>query len=330
MDSLEPSILCVDDDPNVLDLLKEYFELQGFTVLTATDGVEAFLQVKQWRPQAIVMDLFMPRLGGIGALSRIKALNPHIVVILVSGMGNALDLVTEAGLAVAGALAKPLNFAKLSEMLARAGVTAPSALSVSAPGKRPVRARVLVVDDELEVRKMIGEHLRERGYEILEASDGEEALARVPEWQPQIVLLDIMMAGIGGMETLRRIKAAHPATCVIMVTAIEEIEPAHEALSLGASDYVTKPFTMQYLDSRVRAGSRGGGENSAELGALSGPVALVEPHCGHQDAGRFVAAEGEIRRLDGPAERARQHLVHADAECLESRADVAGHLAAGH
>jgi DNA-binding response OmpR family regulator len=244
-----PSILCVDDDPGILDLLKEYFEFQGFTVFTATNGVEAFLQVKEWMPQALVMDLFMPRLGGIGALGRIKALNPNIVVILMSGMGNALELVSEAGLNVAGALTKPLNFDKLSEMLASAGVIAPSALSTSSQRKRPVRARVLVVDDELTIRKMLAEHLQEQGYEVLETADGEEALALMPESRPQIVLLDLMMAGISGMETLRRIKAEYPATCVIMVTAIGEIESAHMALALGASDYVTKPFTMQYLDS---------------------------------------------------------------------------------
>ena len=61
------SILCVDDDSGVLDLLKEYFTQQGFVVFTASDGVEAFLQVKQWMPSAVVMDLFMPRLGGIGS-----------------------------------------------------------------------------------------------------------------------------------------------------------------------------------------------------------------------------------------------------------------------
>jgi DNA-binding response OmpR family regulator len=249
VDRSGPSILCVDDDPGVLDLLKEYFKLQGFTVLTATNGVEAFLQVKESMPQALVMDLFMPRLGGIGALGRIKALNPNIVVILMSGMGSALDLITEAGLAVAGALTKPLNFGKLSEMLASAGVIAPSALPATAQRKRPVRARVLVVDDALAMRKMLAEHLEDQGYEVLEAADGEEALALMPEARPQIVLLDLMMDGIGGMETLRRIKAAYPATCVIMVTAIEEMDSAHTALGLGASDYVSKPFTMQYLDS---------------------------------------------------------------------------------
>ena len=240
MDTHLPSILCVDDDPAVLDLLKEYFTLQGFVVLTATNGVEAFLQVKQWMPRAVVMDLFMPRLGGIGALGRIKALNPGIAVILVSGMGNALDLVTEAGLSGAGALAKPLDLNKLSETLAAGSGPVPA---------RPVRAKVLVVDDELEMRKLVTEHLQDKGYEVLEAADGEEALARLPEYQPHIVLLDLMMQGIGGMETLRRIKAMQPEICVIMVTAIEEIESAQTALGLGASDYVTKPFSLQYLDS---------------------------------------------------------------------------------
>src|SRR3989454_11479294 len=156
MDTHLPSILCVDDDPAVLDLLKEYFTLQGFVVLTATNGVEAFLQVKQWMPRAVVMDLFMPRLGGIGALGRIKALNPGIAVILVSGMGNALDLVTEAGLSVAGALAKPLHPNNLSAPPARGRLIAHPALAAGnrpLPA-RPLRAQVLVVDDQLEMRKL--------------------------------------------------------------------------------------------------------------------------------------------------------------------------------
>jgi CheY-like chemotaxis protein len=253
MDDSLPSILCVDDDVDVLELLKEYFTQQGFVVLTATNGVEAFLQVKRWQPKAVILDLFMPRLGGIGALGRIKALNPEVVVILVSGMGNALELVTEAGLSVAGAFTKPLDLVQLSETLARSGVVAPAAL-VAAAGdpaqpKRPVRARVLVVDDELEFRKVLAEYLEDRGFDVTEAQDGEEALLRVPDFRPHIVLMDVMMAGMGGVEALRRIKTAAPATCVIMVTAVEDIDSARGALALGASDYVTKPFSFQYLDS---------------------------------------------------------------------------------
>ncbi|HEX9748935.1 MAG TPA: response regulator [Methylomirabilota bacterium] len=248
-----PSILCVDDDIDILELLKEYFTEQGFVVLTATNGVEAFLQVKRWQPKAVILDLFMPRLGGIGALGRIKALNPDVVVILVSGMGNALELVTEAGLSVAGAFTKPLNLVQLSDTLARSGVVAPAAL-VAAAGdpaqvKRPVRARVLVVDDELEFRKVLAEYLEDRGFDVMEAQDGEEALLRVPDFHPHIVLMDVMMAGMGGVEALKRIKTAAPETCVIMVTAVEDIDSARGALALGASDYVTKPFSFQYLDS---------------------------------------------------------------------------------
>jgi CheY-like chemotaxis protein len=254
MDDSLPSILCVDDDVDVLELLKEYFTEQGFVVLTATNGVEAFLQVKRWQPKAVILDLFMPRLGGIGALGRIKALNPDVVVILVSGMGNALELVTEAGLSVAGAFTKPLNLTQLSETLARSGVVAPATLVAAAAGdpaqvKRPVRARVLVVDDELEFRKVLAEYLEDRGFDVIEAQDGEEALLRVPDFHPHIVLMDVMMAGMGGVEALKRIKTAAPETCVIMVTAVEDIDSARGALALGASDYVTKPFSFQYLDS---------------------------------------------------------------------------------
>jgi CheY-like chemotaxis protein len=251
MDDSLPSILCVDDDVDILELLKEYFTEQGFVVLTATNGVEAFLQVKRWQPKAVILDLFMPRLGGIGALGRIRALNPEIVVILVSGMGNALELVTEAGLSVAGAFRKPLDLIEISETLARAGVVAPAArvTGEAAPARRPVRARVLVVDDELEFRKVLAEYLEDRGFDVIEAQDGEEALTRVPDFHPHIVLMDVMMAGMGGVEALRRIKTTAPETCVIMVTAVEDIDSARGALALGASDYVTKPFSFQYLDS---------------------------------------------------------------------------------
>jgi DNA-binding response OmpR family regulator len=251
MDDALPSILCVDDDVDILELLKEYFTERGFVVLTATNGVEAFLQVQRWRPKAVILDLFMPRLGGIGALGRIKALHPDAVVLLVSGMGTALELVTEAGLSVAGAFTKPLDLARISEALGRAGVVAPAALvkGEAAPARRPVRARVLVVDDELEFRKVLAEHLEDRGFAVMEAQAGEEALDRMPDFRPHIVLMDVMMAGMGGVEALRRIKAASPETCVIMVTAVEDIDAARGALALGASDYVTKPFSFQYLDS---------------------------------------------------------------------------------
>jgi DNA-binding response OmpR family regulator len=253
MNSQLPSVLCVDDDPSVLELLTDFLTIQGYEVLTAGNGVEAVLQVKQSKPQVVIMDLFMPRLGGLGALARIKALQPDIAVILISGVDSALDLVSESGLAVTAALTKPLNLSELLDALAVAGAATPVAVAANeaAGRKPPVRARVLVTDDEIEMRKLLTDHCREKGYEVLAAADGEEALARVPEYRPDIVLLDLMMAGIGGMETLQRIRTISPASRVIIVTAVNDIESAQEALQYGAADYVTKPFSFRELDAAL-------------------------------------------------------------------------------
>ena len=246
-----PSILCADDDPEVLELLKEHFTLQGFIVLTATNGVEACLQVKRWAPKAVILDILIPRLGGFGTLSRIRTFNPTIPIIFISDTTDTLDLLTEAGLSAAGAFAKPLDLGKISDALARAGVTAPGALAAAGDQRRG-RARpriLLLVDDEQQVRAMLAEYLSGEGIEVLEAESGEEAIVQVQASRPHIVLLDLMMVGMGGLEALVAIKAVCPETCVIMVTAVEDLDTARQALAAGAADYVTKPFTFQYLDS---------------------------------------------------------------------------------
>jgi two-component system OmpR family response regulator len=113
-DSSFPSILCADDDPDVLELLKEHFTHEGFIVLTATNGVEACLQFKRWAPKAVILDLLIPRLGGLGTLGRIRAFDPSIPIIFVSDTTDALDLITKAGLSVAGAFA-PLPWKDLGD-----------------------------------------------------------------------------------------------------------------------------------------------------------------------------------------------------------------------
>jgi CheY-like chemotaxis protein len=245
-----PSVLCVDNDPEILEQLKEHFTLQGFIVLTANNGVEACLQVKRWAPKAVILDLLIPRLGGIGTLSRIRAFNPSIPVVLTSDTASALDLVTEAGLNVTASFVKPLDLAAISEALARAAVTVPTALAPPSSAQRgeKARARILLVDDEPQFREMLTEYLVGEHFEVLEAGSGEEALPHVTAWCPDLVLLDLMMAGIGGLETLRRIKSIRPETRVIMVTAVDDLDVARSALAAGAADYVTKPFTFQYLD----------------------------------------------------------------------------------
>jgi len=255
MDEHAMTILCVDDDPEVLEVLKEYFAGQGFHVVTATNGVEAMFQVQRCLPRAVILDLFMPRLGGLGALDRIRRLVPEIVIILMSGVPNALEMISEAGVRVAGAFTKPLNLDQLLGTLVRSGVTPAKPPAAAAPrdttkkGQPPIRKRVLVVDDEPETRATLAEYLQGKGFEVLQAAGGQEALRRLPEFRPHVVLLDITMPGFSGVETLRRIKALRQETSVVMVSGIEDMETARQTLALGAADYVAKPVDFTYLDS---------------------------------------------------------------------------------
>jgi two-component system KDP operon response regulator KdpE len=116
--------------------------------------------------------------------------------------------------------------------------------------------RVLIVDDEAAIRRALRPPLVELGFQIHEASRGEEALQLLHSTPVDVVLLDINMPGIGGIETLRRIRAFAPRLPILMVTVLDAEEEKVEALELGADDYITKPFSIRELIARVRTAHR--------------------------------------------------------------------------
>jgi two-component system, OmpR family, KDP operon response regulator KdpE len=116
--------------------------------------------------------------------------------------------------------------------------------------------RVLVVDDEPAIRRALRPPLLELGFQVSEASRGEEALQALRAAPYDAVLLDINMPGIGGIETLRRIRTFAPRLPVLMLTVRDEEEDKVEALDMGADDYVTKPFSMRELVARIRTAVR--------------------------------------------------------------------------
>jgi two-component system, OmpR family, KDP operon response regulator KdpE len=120
--------------------------------------------------------------------------------------------------------------------------------------QQPVR--ILLVDDESAIRRALRPPLVELGFQVTEAVRGEEALQLLRSAQFDAVLLDINMPGIGGIETLTRIRAASPKLPVLMLTVRDAEEEKVNALELGADDYITKPFGMRELIARVRAAVR--------------------------------------------------------------------------
>jgi two-component system, OmpR family, KDP operon response regulator KdpE len=116
---------------------------------------------------------------------------------------------------------------------------------------KPVR--VLVVDNDTGMRRALRSSLAAQGYLITEARSGEEALEEMGQRPADLVLLDIEMPGIGGMETCRRLRALVPRAGLVMVTVCDSEEDKIRALEAGADDYVTKPFSFRELLARLKA-----------------------------------------------------------------------------
>jgi two-component system response regulator MprA len=120
-------------------------------------------------------------------------------------------------------------------------------------------ARILVVDDEPRVAGLLRDALVELGYGAEIALNGPDALARILVYEPDIVLLDVLMPGMSGVEVLERLRCDHPAVAVIMVTANQDEAAARAMLARGAFDYVPKPFDLRVIERVVCAavGARG-------------------------------------------------------------------------
>ncbi len=162
--------------------------------------------------------------------------------------------------------------------------------------------RVLVVDDEPMVREVLERYLELEGFEVATAADGETALSRYAADSPHLVLLDLMLPQIDGLEVFRRMRAAAP-TPVIMLTARGEETDRVVGLELGADDYVTKPFSPREVVARVRA---------------------VLRRSGHDLDGDGVLEFGELR-----IDRGRREVRRADRDLRLTRKefDLLEHLA---
>jgi DNA-binding response OmpR family regulator len=119
-----------------------------------------------------------------------------------------------------------------------------------------MNARVLVVDDDLTIAGVVGDYLQDAGLETRHATDGQSALSLAREWSPDIVVLDLMLPGIDGLEVCQRLRAereGQPPLPVIMLTALGEEGDRVAGLETGADDYVTKPFSPRELTLRIQA-----------------------------------------------------------------------------
>ncbi len=102
--------------------------------------------------------------------------------------------------------------------------------------------RMLIVDDEKDICNVLGDYFREKGFKVRAAFSGEQAIDSIRDVPPDVLLLDIMLPGVTGIEVLRKVKELHPRTRVVMVTGLAQREIEQEARIHGAAGYVRKPF----------------------------------------------------------------------------------------
>ncbi|MBF0123032.1 MAG: response regulator [Candidatus Omnitrophica bacterium] len=111
--------------------------------------------------------------------------------------------------------------------------------------------KLLIVDDEVDVREFAGNFFRKRGVDVVLSSGGAEALTLIADHRPDLVLLDIRMAEISGMDVLRQIRAAQDGVRVVMVSGLEDDSIVAEAKNLGAVTFIHKPLVLEELENVV-------------------------------------------------------------------------------
>lgn len=179
----------------------------------------------------------------------------------------------------------------------------------------PAEAKILIVDDEPPVCRSLASALSGRGYIVDTALNGEEALEKERENHYDVVVADLMMPGISGMDLLKIIKKERPEVMVIMVTGYPSIKTAVESIKLGAFDYLPKPFTpgdLRTLVSRALSRKRLHEEEEAEM--VSGPTAVSIPE------GTYVIPDNSWARMeeDGYVRVGIHHLLLRSFNKIES------------
>jgi phosphoserine phosphatase RsbU/P len=279
-----PKILLVEDNAANGDMLSRRLRRIGYDVVSAGDGELAVSMASAESPDLILMDLNLPVLDGWSATRRIKdaAATRTIPVIALTAhaMREDHDRARDAG--CDDYETKPVNLPRLlgkiefhlngpshvavpgnaiaDEAPAKASppttaqITTAAAVSDPAAADPATIGRLLVVDDTPANRDMLARRFRRSGYVVETASNGEDAIRLARESRFDLVLLDIMMPGLSGIEVLDELRRTHHPTQlpVIMATALDATADVVNAFAHGANDYVTKPLDFAIVQARVQ------------------------------------------------------------------------------
>lgn len=248
-------VLLIDDSPTVREQLSLALRQAGYFVLTASTGEEGLRIAAERRPAALLVDANLPGIDGPTVIRRVRldsALRGMRCLLLTGSDEAGVELRTlEAG---ADAFVRKeqdpgVLLARLEAALRGVSPLPETRRSVLGPKK------ILAVDDSPTFLHEIVEALVGEGYDVIQAHSGEEALQLLAVQPVDCILLDLLMPGLGGLETCRQIKRAPGLREIplIMLTSLEDRQSMIEGLSVGADDYIAKSSELEVLRARVRA-----------------------------------------------------------------------------
>jgi two-component system NtrC family sensor kinase len=252
------SVLVIDDSPTFREALRDALEAAGYSVVLAATGEEGLRLAASNRPAAVLVDGILPGLDGAGVIRKIRldaALRDTPCILFTS----TDDKSTEFRALDAGADAFVRKEDDLDLILARLAavlraVTAERVDTASLFGPK----RILAVDDSPTYLQEVASLLRGEGYDVVLCRSGEEAIELLSVQTVDCILLDLMMPGLGGKETCRRIKASPVVRDIplIVLTSLDDRASMLEGLGSGADDYISKSAEFEVLSVRVRAQMR--------------------------------------------------------------------------
>jgi DNA-binding response OmpR family regulator len=257
------TILVVDDERMVCDLLRAVLSRYSHEVLTACDGREGLKLFKKHHPRITLLDINMPEMNGIEVLKKIRAVDPKAPVIMLTGKGEVAHEYEARQLGVTEFLRKGLSLdivVQSMERVMQQPVKPPASPSQStdaqkAPAHLQEAGSILVVDDEPPIRELLKKYLSTRGYQVRVAAGGQQALDLVDQKSPDLIVLDVHMPGMNGIEVLRRLRAKNYAGGVLLLTASVDETLLREGLELGSVDVLGKPVDLERLELVIQVGS---------------------------------------------------------------------------
>lgn len=230
------TILVIDDEPLVCTLLQIVLTRHGHEVRMAYSGREGIESFRLSRPSFTFLDLYLPDMTGIEVLKQIRQIDPEGAVLILTAARSEQMEQQARELGVTDYLIKGLPVEALIGAVRQATLQ-----PIESPGATPSeKFSILLVDDDPAIRLWLAEALTQRGHRVRTAPNGQAALELVESERPDLIVMDLYMPGLNGVQVLRRLRAQNYMGGTMLLTGSQDDQLLKEALDFGTIDIVSK------------------------------------------------------------------------------------------